>query len=62
MLLIWGTHRSMFLLCHNRSEKNQWALGLFCGTAMLYAARTVMPMCVVTVSEEMNWDKTEAVT
>ena len=52
----------MFLLCHNRSEKNQWALGLFCGTAMLYAARTVMPMCVVTVSEEMNWDKTEAVT
>ena len=28
---------------------------------MLYAARTVMPMCVVTVSEEMDWDKTESV-
>ncbi|KAK7482245.1 hypothetical protein BaRGS_00026488 [Batillaria attramentaria] len=43
-----------------RSEKHQWALGLFCGTAMLYAARTVMPMCVVTVSDEMDWDKTES--
>ncbi|XP_076440135.1 LOW QUALITY PROTEIN: voltage-gated purine nucleotide uniporter SLC17A9-like [Babylonia areolata] len=43
-----------------RSEKNQWAAGLLLGTAMLYAARTIMPMCVVTVSQEMNWDKTEA--
>ncbi|KAK7100474.1 voltage-gated purine nucleotide uniporter SLC17A9-like isoform X1 [Littorina saxatilis] len=43
-----------------RSEKHQWALGLFCGTAMLYASRTIMPMCVVTVAEEMKWDKTES--
>ncbi|KAL8590485.1 hypothetical protein ACOMHN_011698 [Nucella lapillus] len=43
-----------------RSEKNQWAAGLLCGTAMLYASRTIMPMCVVTVAEEMNWDKTES--
>ena len=39
----------------------QWTFGLFCGTAMLYAARTIMPMCIVVISTEMNWDRTEAV-
>ncbi|XP_067678257.1 voltage-gated purine nucleotide uniporter SLC17A9-like isoform X1 [Haliotis asinina] len=44
----------------NRQEKRQWAMALFAGTSMLYASRTIMPMAVVAVSEEMSWDKTES--
>ncbi|KAK6180103.1 hypothetical protein SNE40_012312 [Patella caerulea] len=43
-----------------RIEKRQWAVGLFLGTAMLYSSRTIMPLAVVSVSEEMGWDKTES--
>ncbi|ESP00567.1 hypothetical protein LOTGIDRAFT_112031, partial [Lottia gigantea] len=43
-----------------RQEKRKWAVGLFLGTAMLYSSRTIMPLSIVTVSEEMGWDKTEA--
>ena len=32
-----------------------------CGTAILYAARTIMPVCIVEVADAMKWDKTESV-
>ncbi|GFR61475.1 solute carrier family 17 member 9, partial [Elysia marginata] len=44
----------------SKSEKKQWVVGLFSGTTFLYAARTIMPLCVVAVSEELHWDKTES--
>ncbi|KAK3791568.1 hypothetical protein RRG08_002924 [Elysia crispata] len=44
----------------SKSEKKQWVIGLFSGTTFLYAARTIMPLCVVAVSEELHWDKTES--
>ncbi|XP_041356795.1 solute carrier family 17 member 9-like [Gigantopelta aegis] len=43
-----------------RDVKRKWTVGLFTGTSMLYAARTIMPMCIVTLSQEMAWDKTES--
>ena len=32
-----------------------------CGTAILYAARTIMPVCIVELADDMKWDKTESV-
>ncbi|XP_035826482.1 solute carrier family 17 member 9 isoform X2 [Aplysia californica] len=43
-----------------RSEKKQWVVGLMLGTSMLYAARTIMPLCIVSTSQELGWDKTES--
>lgn len=43
----------------NRIEKKLWLGTLLCGCTMLYAARTVMPLCVVTMSQEFSWDKTD---
>ncbi|XP_014779984.1 solute carrier family 17 member 9 [Octopus bimaculoides] len=43
-----------------RQEKRQWGCGLFCGGAMLYACRTVMPLCVVSLAKEFKWNKTES--
>ncbi|PVD23171.1 hypothetical protein C0Q70_16434 [Pomacea canaliculata] len=43
-----------------RIEKKNWTVMLMCGTAMLYAARTIMPVCIVVVAKEMNWDKRES--
>ena len=34
---------------------------MMCGTAILYAARTIMPVCIVEVADTMKWDKTESV-
>ncbi|KAI8773926.1 solute carrier family 17 member 9-like [Biomphalaria glabrata] len=54
------THVNLDGVFWTNSEKNQWLVGLFIGTAMLYSARTLMPLCVVPLSEEMGWDKTES--
>ncbi|KAJ8305772.1 hypothetical protein KUTeg_016317 [Tegillarca granosa] len=43
-----------------RQEKKQWAGGLFAGCAVLYACRTVTPLCVASMAKEMGWDKTES--
>ncbi|CAL1529513.1 unnamed protein product [Lymnaea stagnalis] len=43
-----------------KKEKLKWMTSLFIGTATLYAARTIMPVCIVSVSQEMGWDKTES--
>ena len=31
------------------------------GCMMLYSARTVMPLCIVTIGQEMKWDKQQSV-
>lgn len=43
-----------------KTEKRQWTFALSCGTAMLYAARTIMPVCITAIAEERKWDKTES--
>lgn len=44
-----------------RAERKQWAAGLFTGCAVLYACRTVTPLCVSAMAKEMGWDKTQSV-
>lgn len=44
-----------------RAERKQWAAGLFTGCAVLYACRTVTPLCVAAMAKEMGWDKTQSV-
>ncbi len=34
---------------------------MFLGCAAVYAARTAMPLCIVAIGQEMNWDKTDSV-
>ncbi|XP_078317046.1 voltage-gated purine nucleotide uniporter SLC17A9-like isoform X2 [Crassostrea virginica] len=43
-----------------RAERKQWAAGLFTGCAVLYACRTVTPLCVSAMAKEMGWDKTQS--
>ncbi|XP_062609999.1 voltage-gated purine nucleotide uniporter SLC17A9-like [Saccostrea cucullata] len=43
-----------------RAERKQWASGLFIGCAVLYACRTVTPLCVSAMAKEMGWDKTQS--
>ncbi|KAK7100472.1 hypothetical protein V1264_023423 [Littorina saxatilis] len=44
----------------SRKEKRQWTGILMCGTAILYAARTIMPVCIVEVADDMDWNKTQS--
>ncbi|KAK2194165.1 hypothetical protein NP493_2g17004 [Ridgeia piscesae] len=44
----------------NRQERRLWVGCLFLGCSMIYATRTVMPLCVVAVSQELQWDKTQS--
>ena len=39
------------------SEKRIWVVCLFFGAVLLYAARGALPITVVEMSEEFNWDK-----
>lgn len=43
-----------------KSEQRLWTFVMICGTAMLYAARTIMPVCITAIAEERHWDKTES--
>ena len=43
------------------AERKVWLISLFFGTAALYASRAVMPLCIVAISKEMNWDKMQSV-
>lgn len=49
----------IFLVC--RQERRIWIATLFFGCTCLYAARTVTPLCMVAISKEMNWTKTDSV-
>ncbi|CAC5387812.1 solute carrier family 17 member 9-like isoform X2 [Mytilus californianus] len=43
-----------------RSERKQWAFGLFLGCTVLYSCRTVTPLCVAVMAKEFDWDKTQS--
>lgn len=45
-----------------RIEKRKWTITLMLGTAILYSSRTIMPVCVVAISEELKWQKTQSAT
>ena len=44
-----------------RKDRSKWLAALFCATAALYTTRIAMPLCIVAVSEQMNWDKEHSV-
>ena len=44
-----------------RSEKNMWMATLFGGCAVVYAARTAMPLCALAIGSEFNWNKKQSV-
>ena len=48
-----------FVLC--RFEQKLWIATMFTGCATVYAARTAVPLCIVAISKEMNWDKKQSV-
>ncbi|XP_072026322.1 voltage-gated purine nucleotide uniporter SLC17A9-like isoform X2 [Amphiura filiformis] len=43
----------------NAKERRQWVATLFLGSMVVFAARTIMPLCAVTVANEFGWDKTD---
>ncbi|XP_071965270.1 voltage-gated purine nucleotide uniporter SLC17A9-like [Antedon mediterranea] len=43
----------------NDKEQWQWMISLFIGTTLLYAQRTALPVCAVSVSSEFGWDKAQ---
>ena len=53
--------REAMWLFVGRQERRLWVGCLFLGCSMIYATRTVMPLCVVAVSQELQWDKTQSV-
>jgi len=60
---LYVSHRSMSKCwCVCRSERRLWLCVLFSVCAVVYAARAVMPLCIVAVSREYHWSKTEMVT
>ena len=44
-----------------RFDRKVWLAGLFCGSVMLYMARTVMPLCIVSMGKEFDWSKSDTV-
>ena len=43
------------------SERKQWLIGLCSGCAVVYMARAVVPLCIVSISKEFSWSKTDSV-
>ncbi|XP_033123676.1 solute carrier family 17 member 9-like [Anneissia japonica] len=43
----------------NDKEQWQWTISLFIGTMLLYAQRTALPLCAVSVATEFGWDKAQ---
>ncbi|PAA49657.1 hypothetical protein BOX15_Mlig003125g3 [Macrostomum lignano] len=41
----------------SRQERKQWMGSLLIGSACLYLSRTIMPLCNVPISTELNWSK-----
>lgn len=44
-----------------RNERPKWLLVLMSGTIALYITRIIMPLCVVSLAEEIHWDKRQSV-
>lgn len=38
-------------------QRKLWIVAMFCGTLLLYAARSAVPLCMAAMSSDMNWDK-----
>lgn len=38
-------------------QRKYWIVAMFCGTVLLYATRSAVPLCMASMSSEMNWDK-----
>ena len=38
-------------------RRKYWIVAMFCGTLLLYAARSAVPLCMAAMSSDMNWDK-----
>lgn len=38
-------------------SRKHWIVAMFCGTLLLYAARSAIPLCLAAMSSDMNWDK-----
>lgn len=49
-----------FFLNPRRPLLRKWMLMLFLGTCLLYGARMTMPICVVSMSEELHWSKIDS--
>ncbi|KER28671.1 hypothetical protein T265_04543 [Opisthorchis viverrini] len=43
----------------NTKERRSWMLVLFIGSISLYASRTVLPICSVSLSSELQWNRQE---
>ena len=41
----------------DRREQRVWGTVLFVGLVMLYATRMSVPVTIVTIAQEMDWDK-----
>lgn len=44
----------------SRFERRLWTGTLFCGSTMIYASRTIMPLCAVAIAADQGWDKKES--
>ncbi|XP_022091373.1 solute carrier family 17 member 9-like [Acanthaster planci] len=42
-----------------RHERIEWTVILLVGSTILYSARTILPLCAVSVAREFGWDKAE---
>ena len=38
-------------------NRKHWIVAMFCGTLLLYATRSAVPLCLAAMSSDMNWDK-----
>ncbi|XP_071570442.1 voltage-gated purine nucleotide uniporter SLC17A9-like isoform X2 [Temnothorax nylanderi] len=47
-------------LSWSRRERQKWFLSLLCGTCMIYATRTSVPLLIPVVSQEKNWSKSDS--
>ena len=57
----FNEHILLHLFTRFRSEKKLWIGTLFCGCAVVYAARTAMPLCALAIATEFNWNKKQSV-
>ena len=39
------------------NQRRYWIVAMFCGTLLLYATRSAVPLCMAAMSTDMNWDK-----
>lgn len=45
----------------SRNDRPKWLLALLAGCMSIYMTRIIMPLCVVSLAEELHWDKRQSV-